>query len=85
MVKFRVNISVNIEIKGVTLEFDSTTNLEFVGNKAKGRISKRVFKNAKHAKISEKQTFLTPCAYQGVRNVCFSEILACFAFLKHPF
>ena len=23
--------------------------------------------------------------YQGVRNVCFSEILACFAFLKHPF
>ena len=25
------------------------------------------------------------CAYQGVRNVCFSEILACFAFLKHPF
>ena len=25
------------------------------------------------------------CTYQGVRNVCFSEILACFAFLKHPF
>ena len=25
------------------------------------------------------------CAYQGVRNVCFSEILVCFAFLKHPF
>ena len=25
------------------------------------------------------------CAYQGVRNVCFSEILTCFAFLKHPF
>ena len=24
-------------------------------------------------------------AYQGLRNVCFSEILACFAFLKHPF
>ena len=24
-------------------------------------------------------------AYQEVRNVCFSEILACFAFLKHPF
>ena len=24
-------------------------------------------------------------AYQGVRNVCFSEILACFAFLKHSF
>ena len=25
------------------------------------------------------------CAYQGVRNVCFSEILACFTFLKRPF
>ena len=25
------------------------------------------------------------CAYQGVRNICFSENLACFAFLKHPF
>ena len=25
------------------------------------------------------------CAYQGVRNVCFLENLACFVFLKHPF
>ena len=25
------------------------------------------------------------CAYHEVRNVCVSEILACFAFLKHPF
>ena len=25
------------------------------------------------------------CAYQGVRNVCFSENLACFVFLKHSF
>ena len=25
------------------------------------------------------------CAYQGVRNVPFSENLACFVFLKHPF
>ena len=27
----------------------------------------------------------TNIAHQGVRNVCFSEILACFAFMKHPF
>ena len=39
----------------------------FVGNKAKGRISKRT------------------CAYQGARNVCFWENLACFVFLKHRF
>ena len=32
----------------------------------------------------QKQPFKN-CAYQGVRNVYFSEILACFAFLKHPF
>ena len=25
------------------------------------------------------------CVYQGVRNVRFSENLACFVFLKHPF
>ena len=49
------------------------------------------FKKAKHAKISEKQTFLTPlirtrtCANQEVGNVCLSKILACFTFLKHPF
>ena len=29
--------------------------------------------------------FRRTCAYQGVRNVYFSEILACFAFLKQPF
>ena len=28
---------------------------------------------------------LSHCAYQGVRNVRFSENLACFVFLKHPF
>ena len=53
----------------------------------KGESLNGCFKKAKHAKISGEQTFLTirACAYQGVRNVCFSEILACFTFLKHPF
>ena len=45
---------------------------DIVGNKAKVQISKRVFKNR-------------TCAYQGVRNVRFSENLACFVFFKHPF
>ena len=39
------------------------------------------FKKTKQGKFSEKRT----CAYQGVRNLCFSEKLACFVFLKHPF
>ena len=44
------------------------------------------FKKTKQAKFSEKRTFLTPWyGYQGVRNVCFLENLACCAFLKHPF
>ena len=34
---------------------------------------------AKHAKFSEKQT--CTCAYQGLRNIRFSENLVCFAFL----
>ena len=32
----------------------------FVGNKTKRRISKRVFKKIKHVKFSEKRTFFTP-------------------------
>ena len=32
----------------------------FVGNEAKGRISKRVFQENKARQISEKQIFLTP-------------------------
>ena len=66
-------------------------NVNFVGNKAKGRISKRVFQESKARQNFRKTNISYPlirtrtCAYQGVRNVCFSEILACFAFLKHPF
>ena len=52
-----------------------------VGNKAKGRISKRVFQENKVSQIFRNFT----CAYQGVRNVRFSGNLACFVFLKHPF
>ena len=63
----------------------------FVGNKAKGRISKRAFQESKARQNFRKTNISYPlirtrtCAYQGVRNVCFSEILTYFAFLKHPF
>ena len=36
-------------------------------------------------KITSKTSQKRTCAYQDVRNVCFSENLACFVFLKHPF
>ena len=62
---------------------------EFVGNKAKGRISKRVFQESKapqnFRKTSISYLLIRTRTYQGVRNVCFFDILACFAFLKHPF
>ena len=60
-----------------------------VGNKAKGRISKRVFQENKARQIFRKTnisySLIRTRAYQGVRNVRFSENLACFVFLKHPF
>ena len=63
--------------------------LGVVGNKAKGRISKRVLQESKSGQIFQKTNiYLAPdthmCAYQGLRNVRFSENLAWFAFFKHP-
>ena len=64
---------------------------KIVGNNAKGRISKRVFQENKARQIFRKTNISYPrihtrtCAYQWVRNVCFSENLAHFVFLKHPF
>ena len=61
-----------------------------VGNKAKGRISRRVFQENKACQIFRKTNISYPlirtrtCAYQGVRNIRFSENLACLIFLKHP-
>ena len=56
--------------------------LQFVGNKAKGRISERVFHENKARQIFRKTNISYPlictstCAYQGVRNGHFSENLA---------
>ena len=69
----------------------SAITLQCVGNKAKGRISKRVFQENKARQIFRKTNISDPlvrtrtCAYQGVRNVHFSENLTCFVCLKHPF
>ena len=52
----------------------------------KGESQNGCFKKTKHAKFSKKRIFLTrTCAYQGARNIRFSENLACFVFLKHSF
>ena len=62
-----------------------------MGNKAKGRISKRVLQENKARQTFRKTNISYPlictrrCAYHGVRNVCFSKNLACFVFLEHPF
>ena len=54
---------------------------EFVGNKAKGQISKRVFYENKARQILKKTNIF--CAYQGVKNVRFQENLTC-RFLETP-
>ena len=48
--------------QNTTLNSETRLNFvkQFVGNKAKWRISKRVFKKTKHVKFSKKRTFLTP-------------------------
>ena len=59
---------------------------ELVGNKAKGRISKRVFQESKERQFSRKADIFYPVIHiRGLRNFRFSENLACFLFLKPPF
>ena len=66
-------------------------NHEFVGNKAKGRISKRVFQENKARQIFRKTNIsyhligTHTCVYQRVRNVCFSEKSDVLCFLENPF
>ena len=66
-------------------------HLQFVGNKAKVRISKQVFQENKARQIFQKTIISNPligkrtCAYQWVRNAPFLENLASFVFLKNPF
>ena len=66
----------------------STLLHKFVGNKAKGPISKRVFQENKARQVFRKLNISYPlihtptCAYQRVRNICF---FGKCLFLKHPF
>ena len=74
--------------------------MHFDGNRANGRISKRVFQENKARQIFRKTSISHPMrstrsisyplrrtrtgASQGVRNARFSENLAYFVFLKDP-
>ena len=57
--------------------------------KQKSESQNGFFKKTKHAKFLKTSVCVCVCVcvcmYQGVRNVCFSENLACFVVLKHPF
>ena len=79
----------------MVISTSSILHEEFVGNKAKGRISKRVFQGNKARQIFRKTNISYPLihkrisrisdAHQWVRNVRYSENLACFVSLEHPF
>ena len=70
--------------------FLACLTLHLIGNKAKERISKRVFQEKKARQIFRKTNIFysmirtRTCAYQGVKNIHFSENLVSFLFLKHP-
>ena len=63
----------------------------FVGKKAEVGISKWLLQKNKACQVFWKTKIyfsrirIRTCACQGVRNVSFSENLACFVFLEHPF
>ena len=85
---YQIFFARNLQIK--VIYNTDLEKLTFAGNKGKkGESQNGCFKKTKHAKFSEKRKFLTPwyadVYYQGVRNVHFSETLACFVFLKHLF
>ena len=71
------------------IRFETVLLHQAIGNKAKGRISKRVFQEDKVRQIFQKTNISYPlihtrtCAYQRVRNIRFSENLVYFVFLKH--
>ena len=74
----------NCQIIKVFYQFASISGgkyLVIVSNKAKGRISKRVFQEICSRQIFRKTYISYPltrtrrCAYQGVRNIRFSENL----------
>ena len=79
--KSQINLSINktsdTSISNNVFQWKAPQNYnlssQFIGNKAKGRISKPVLQENKTRKIFRK------------KNVRFSENLACFVFLKHPF
>ena len=58
----------------------SRSDAEFIGNKVKRQISKRVFQENKARQIFRKTNIFYPLlhtrtyAYLGVRNVCFSDV-----------
>ena len=63
------------------------TIIHIVGNREKATISKRWLQDSKARQIFRKTANFyhlirtCTCEYQGVRNVCFSEILVWFVFL----
>ena len=82
------------EYIGVFIKYDNFISIftsiksgELFGIKAEGRISKRVLQENKARQISRKMNTSYPqihtrtCTYQRVRNIRFSEYLACFVLL----
>ena len=74
----------------LSMQSISILDVEIVRNKAKGRISKRVFQESKarqnfrKTNISYPQIRTRTCAYQEVGNVCFFGNFGMLCFLETP-
>ena len=79
----------NVKYSGCKYQFGKIAQLPLVSSviRQKGKSQNGCFKKTKHAKFSEKTniSYRLTCAYQRIRNVCFSKNLMGFVFLKHPF
>ena len=83
-------LNINLAIVFIIILGHKILHEQLVGSKAKGESQNGGNKNTKHAKFSEKYVYVSEgkirtCAYQGVKNVRFSENLARFVFLLPPF
>ena len=61
------------------------TYVHFIGNKTKGRVSRRMFQENKARQIFRKTNISFPLIRTGAIIVRFSENQTCFVFLKRPF
>ena len=90
LVFFQTRLGKTLIRKKPSITKESNFEQQNVGNKAKGRISERVFQENKACQIFRKTNISHPvilprtCRYQGVRNIHFPGKFSVLCFLETP-